>query len=163
MARIEKIVSQPQITEDVAKELGQRQEVDKDPLEQELKHLDKELADIKRKMGKYMGLYENDMLEVEILKERLEELKEQEQRLKLRKAEIESQLHSGDAAPIPFEVLKGMLREFRNVFKRADHGKRKQLVHAMISEISITKERKIDLVQWKFDSLLEELLLKKVV
>jgi len=40
-----------------------------------LKHLDKELADIKRKIGKYMELYENDMLEDEILKARLQELK----------------------------------------------------------------------------------------
>jgi len=68
-----------------------------------------------------------------------------EQRLQVRKSEIENQLHVGDVAPLPFEVLKGMLREFRNVFKRADHGKRKQFVYAMISEISVTKERKIDL------------------
>lgn len=151
LGRIEKIVSQPQITEDVARELGQRQEVDKEPLEQELKHLDKELADIKRKMGKHMELYENDMLEVEILKERLHELRELEQRLQVRKAEIESMLYAGDAAPIPFEVLKGMLREFRNVFKLADHGKRKQLVHAMIKAITVTDERKIDKIQWHFD------------
>lgn len=39
------IGSQPQITEDVVRELGQRQEVGKEPLEQELKHLDKELED----------------------------------------------------------------------------------------------------------------------
>jgi len=94
--------------------------VDKEPLEQVLKYLNKELTDIKRKMGKHMALYENDMLEVEILKERLEELKEQEQRLKVRKGEIENQLHTSNAAPIP-------LREFCNVFKRFDHEKRKQL------------------------------------
>lgn len=153
LARIEKIVNQPQITEDVARELGQRQEVDKEPLEQELKHLDKQLAEFKRKMNKYMGLYENDMLEVEILKARLQELREQEQRLSARKAEIECQLQSGEAAPIPFEVLKGMLREFRNVFKRADHAKRKQLVHAMIKEITVTVDRKIDSVEWRFDAI----------
>ncbi|MED1743199.1 recombinase family protein [Brevibacillus borstelensis] len=158
LARIEKIVSQPQITEDVVKELGQRQEVDKEPLEQELKHLDKELADTKRKMGKYMELYENDMLEVEILKVRLQELREQEQRLSVRKAKIENQLKSGDAAPIPFEVLKGMLREFRNVFKRADHKKRKQLVHSMIKEITVNSDRKIDNILWNFDGLVQRLL-----
>ncbi|MFI8712161.1 hypothetical protein [Brevibacillus brevis] len=153
LARIEKIVSQPQITEDVARELGQRQEVDKEPLEQEMKHLEKELADIKRKIGKHMALYENDMLEVEILKARLQELKEIEERLLVRKAEIENRLHSGDAAPIPFEVLKGMLRQFRNVFKRADHGKRKQLVHSMIKEIKVTGDRKIERIDWRFNDM----------
>lgn len=152
LARIEKIVNQPQITEDVARELGQRQEVDKEPLEQELKHVDKELADLKRKMGKYLILYENDGLEAEELRKRVRELSEIEQRLSVRRAEIESQLHAGDAAPIPFEVLKGMLREFRNVFKRADHGKRKELVHSLIREILVTEDRKIARIEWRFDN-----------
>lgn len=158
LARIEKIVSQPQITADVAKELGQRQEVDKEPLEQELKHVDKKLADLKRKISKYFVLYENDQLEAEELRKRVRELSEMEQRLSIRKAEIENQLKSGDITPIPFEVLKGMLREFRKVFKRADHVKRKQLVHALIKEITVTSGRKIDKIEWKFDDLKETLL-----
>lgn len=39
-------------------------------------------------MAKHMMLYENDMLEVEILKESLQELRELEQRLKVQKAEL---------------------------------------------------------------------------
>ncbi|WP_134683628.1 hypothetical protein [Brevibacillus migulae] len=99
-------------------------------------------------MGKFMALYENDMLKVEILKTRLQELRELEQRLQVRKAEIERKLHTGDAAPIPFGVLKGILREFRNVFKWADHGKQKQLVHTMVKKIIVSKDRKIKEVQW---------------
>lgn len=51
-----------------------------------------------------------------------------------------------------------MLREFRNVFKRADHGKRKQLVHAMIKEITVTEDRKIEKIEWRFDKMISGLL-----
>ena len=81
-----------------------------------------------------------------------------EQRLSMQKAEIKSELHAGDAAPIPLEVLKGMLREFRNVFKRADHGNRKHLVHSLIKEIVVTKDRKIDKVVWKFENSMSTML-----
>lgn len=67
-------------------------------------------------------------------------------------------MHAGDAAPIPFEVLKGMLRELRNVFKRADHRKKKQLVHAMIKEITVTNDRKIYKIEWRFDNVIRGLL-----
>ncbi|RNB86873.1 hypothetical protein EDM56_14215 [Brevibacillus fluminis] len=64
----------------MARELGQRQEVDKEPLEQELKHVDKELADLKRKKKKYFVLYENDELKADDLTIPVRELSETEQR-----------------------------------------------------------------------------------
>lgn len=143
LARIQKFVNQPQLIEDVLNRVTDRQKVDKEALNDEMKQIDKEISDLSRKKSKYFKLYEEDMLEVHLLKERMDELAEQEVGLLKRKADIENMLNNRESNPINLAPIRGMLGEFTQLFDHIGNERKKQLVHALIRKVTVTKDKKI--------------------
>ncbi|WP_088831401.1 hypothetical protein [Paenibacillus tyrfis] len=63
MNRVQRLLDNPKLIDDLTASINGKRTVDTKPLEQELQRLEKELADIDRKKGKYYKLYEEDVLE----------------------------------------------------------------------------------------------------
>lgn len=49
---------------------------------------------------------------------------------------------------VSLERIKLALAEFRRMFRKTSQDKRKKLVHALIKRITVTKDRKIDRIEW---------------
>lgn len=147
MSRVQRLLDNPQLIDDLTASMNGKRTVDKKPLEQELQRLEKELADIDRKKGKYYKLYEEDMLEPKELKTKINELAENGLRLEQQQTALRKKVTVNNAAPISVEMVKGLLVSFSAIFGNISHEKRKQLVHTLIKEITVTEDRKINCVK----------------
>jgi site-specific DNA recombinase len=161
LTRIERIVKVPQLIDDVTKSINQKRLTVTKPLENELKHLTNEISEIERKKNKYFKLYEDDILDPQELKTKIQELTDTHQKLSQRKAEIEYQLKGDNSTPIPMELVNKLLTSFNTLFHKLTSEKKKQLVHAIIKQITITEDRKIDKIELKFDNIVQQFLNKK--
>jgi len=146
MSRVQRLLDNPKLVDDLVASMNSKRTVDTKPLEQELQRLEKELADIDRKKGKYYRLYEEDVLEPKELKTKINALTETRHRLEQQHSSIQKQLNTNNAAPVSVKVVMGLLVSFSTIFASISHEKRKQLVHVLIREITITEDRKIDKV-----------------
>ncbi|MBE0339589.1 hypothetical protein E0698_25040 [Paenibacillus sp. 23TSA30-6] len=140
-------MNQPQLIEDVMNRLNGKQKVDKGALIDELKQIDKEISDLARKKSKYFKLYEEDMLEVHLLKERVGELAEQETVLLKQRVDIEDVLKNEGGNPVNLDQIRGMLGEFTGLFDQMSNERKKQLVHAIIKRVTVASDRKIREIQ----------------
>ncbi|WP_192513266.1 hypothetical protein [Paenibacillus sp. 23TSA30-6] len=147
LRRIQEFVNQPQLIEDVMNRLNGKQKVDKGALIDELKQIDKEISDLARKKSKYFKLYEEDMLEVHLLKERVGELAEQETVLLKQRVDIEDVLKNEGGNPVNLDQIRGMLGEFTGLFDQMSNERKKQLVHAIIKRVTVASDRKIREIQ----------------
>jgi site-specific DNA recombinase len=153
LTRLQNILSHPQLVDDVCTSMSKKLSIDKTPLKEELRLVDKELADIDRKKEKYFKLFEDDLLKSQSLKEKLTDIDKSKQQLQKRKVELESQLSGSNSdKTVSEEVVRGILSEFMQLFDKLSNEKRKQLVHAVIKRITVTEDRKIDTIELKFDN-----------
>lgn len=144
MNRVQQLLDKTELIDDLTTSINGKRTVDKKPLEQELQRLEKEMADIDHKKGKYYRLYEEDMLEPKELKTKINELSEVGQRLEQQQTTIRKQLNVDNTVLVSAEMVKELLVPFSTIFGNINHEKRKQLVHVLIKEITVTGNREID-------------------
>lgn len=106
MNRIQRLLDNPQLIEDLTASINGKLTIDKNPLEQELHRLVKELADIDRRRNKYYRLYEEDVLEPKELKTKINELSEIRQRLEQQYVAIQKQLNVKSVSSVSTERVK---------------------------------------------------------
>lgn len=141
MSRVQRLLDEPQLIKDVTSSMNSK---DKEPLEQKLQRLEKELADVDRKKEKYFKLFESDTLAPDELKSKISELTETRLRLDKQISSIQRQISANNVDPVPVESVIGLLASFSAIFKNITHEKRKKLVHTLIKEITVTADRQID-------------------
>ncbi|GFZ86999.1 hypothetical protein GCM10008018_36450 [Paenibacillus marchantiophytorum] len=118
--------------------------------------MDKELVDIDRKKDKYFKLFEDDILTSQSLKEKLADIDKGKYQLQKRKVEIESQINENNTGTVSAAVVKGILGEFVKLFYKLSSEQRKQLVHTVIKRITVSEDRKIDMIELKFDEYINQ-------
>lgn len=148
MSRVQRLLESPRLLADLTASINHKRNVDTKPMEQELQRIEKEIADIERKKEKYYRLYEEDMLEPKELKAKINELAEIGQRLEQRQAALRKEVSMYSSAPVSAETIKGLLAIFENV----SNEKRKQLMHTLIRQLTVTTDRKIDRIELRLNS-----------
>lgn len=154
LARIQTLVNQPQLIEDVCNSINRKKNIDKSPLEADLKVIIKELVDINRKKDKYFKLFDDDGISGQSLKEKLTSIDENEQHLQKRKKDIEHLLSDKNIdESVSVDAMRSVLGEFIKLFSKLNNEQQKLLVHAVIRRITVTGDRKIDKIELKFDEV----------
>ncbi|MEG0181769.1 MAG: hypothetical protein RR657_07745, partial [Peptostreptococcaceae bacterium] len=70
------------------------------------------------------------------------------EKLKYREQELKQDLQLAEGEPIPFEIINEVMQRFKEVFLGMSTGQqRKQLIHLLVSKITINKEREIDSIE----------------
>jgi site-specific DNA recombinase len=90
------------------------------------------------------------VIEQKKLKAKINNLSEIEQRLEQRQVALRKKVSMNNAAPVSAEMVKGLLASLCAIFGNIIHEKRKQLVHTLIKEITVTEDRKIDQIALRF-------------
>ncbi|WP_341280233.1 recombinase family protein [Paenibacillus sp. FSL H8-0537] len=144
MNRVQRLLENPKLINDLTASMNGKRAINKKPLEQELQRLERELTDTNRIKDKYYKLYEEDVLEPIDLKVKINGLSETRLRLEQRHAVIQKQLIMENTSPVSAEMVRGLLASFNTIFGKISHENRKQLVHTLIKEISVTQDRKIN-------------------
>ena len=117
MSRVQRLLDNPQLIEDLTASINGKRSADKKPLEQELQRLEKELVDTNRKKDKYYNSYEEDVLEPTELKVKINELSETRQRLENQYANLQNNLLMNNSAPISAEMVTELLTSFSTIFE----------------------------------------------
>ena len=92
------------------------------------------------------------MLEPKELKAKINELSEIGQQLEQRQAILRKEISMHSSALVSAETVKGLLASFGTIFENISHEKRKQLVHTLIRQITVTADRKIDRIELRLKS-----------
>lgn len=118
------------------------------PLQQEYETLKKSLSTIQTKKDKVLGLYEDGVISKDDLVSRLSSLNHEKEQLEERLTPIEKQMVQGGIPNINFRVVKQVMQNFMTAYKEAlTQEQRKQLLHLLIHQITISENRKIDTIQ----------------
>ncbi|MNH85410.1 DNA-invertase hin [compost metagenome] len=152
LARIQKLVNQPQLIEAVTRSVHSKKLVDREQLEAEAKHIAKDLADIERRKSKSFQLFEDDLLDSKALIGRMNELTKRENELLRKKKGLETKLSDNQADPVDYVHIRDVLGEFARLFKQISNDRRKQMVHSLIKNITVTQDRKIDAINFNMAS-----------
>ncbi|QDH21224.1 recombinase family protein [Saccharibacillus brassicae] len=144
LRRIQEFVDDPKLIEDVTRAAQGRECLGENASEDDLKQIEKGLAEVARKKAKYFELYEEDMLDKRLFKERIEELAEQEKALVRRKEAIEDVAERQEAGSVDIAYVRGMLGEFTRLWDQMSNTRKKQLAHMLIKEVIISKHKQIE-------------------
>lgn len=144
MNRVQRLLSNPKLIDDLTASMNGKRNIDTKPIQEELQHVEKDLADIEKKRSKYLKLYEDDILDPQELKAKLNELASQRQGLEERQVLLRKKVDVEAMPAVSKEAVKDLLVKSNTIFGNIIHDRRKQLVHTLIKEITVTEDRKIE-------------------
>ncbi|WP_201716152.1 recombinase family protein [Rossellomorea arthrocnemi] len=124
-------------------------------LKEQLDNIETELREANAIQEKYMEAFEQNLLPVSMLQERLQKLTNSRNDLEQKKNELSVQLSSSDSKIIPPDVVRHLLEQYVQAFQQSPREKRKQLFQLLLNKITIKqadgRSRTIDKIELDFD------------
>lgn len=118
------------------------------PILQQLEQINKEIEKLMDKKSKNIELFEDGILDKSELSTRVKAINDDIEKLKYREQELKQDLQLAEGDPIPFEIVNEVMQRFKEVFfEMSTSQQRKQLIHLLVSKITINKEREIDSIE----------------
>lgn len=118
------------------------------PILQQLEQINKEIEKLTDKKSKNIELFEDGILDKSELSTRVKSINDDIEKLKYREQELKQDLQLAEGDPIPFEIVNEVMKRFKEVFfEMSTSQQRKQLIHLLVSKITINKEREIDSIE----------------
>lgn len=118
------------------------------PILQQLEQINKEIEKLTDKKSKNIELFEDGILDKSELSTRVKAINDDIEKLKYREQELKQDLQLAEGDPIPFEIVNEVMKRFKEVFfEMSTSQQRKQLIHLLVSKITINKEREIDSIE----------------
>jgi site-specific DNA recombinase len=124
-------------------------------LKEQLESIETKLREANAIQEKYMEAFEQNLLPVSMLQERLQKLTNSRNDLEQKKNELSVQLSSSDSKTIPPDVVRHLLEQYVQAFQQSPREKRKQLFQLLLNKITIKqadiRSRTIDKIELDFD------------
>ena len=118
------------------------------PILQQLEQINKEIEKLTDKKSKNIELFEDGILDKIELSIRVKSINDDIEKLKYREQELKQDLQLAEGDPIPFDIVNEVMKRFKEVFfEMSTSQQRKQLIHLLVSKITINKEREIDSIE----------------
>ncbi|MDU4414962.1 recombinase family protein [Paeniclostridium sordellii] len=118
------------------------------PTLEQLEQINKEIEKLTDKKNKNIELFEDGILDKSELSTRVKVINDDIEKLKYREQELKQDLQLADGEPISFEIVKEVMKRFKEVFLgMSTSQQRKQLIHLLVSKITINEEREIDSIE----------------
>lgn len=149
--RLREVILNKRLLKDIVARVNETRTGRVRPLREELDRVSKAVEEAVRKREKYFRLYEEDAIDKEMLASRLDGLGEEIASLEDRREKILRQLDDRNSQPVPYEVVAGVLRRFRELLDSSPPNQRKTLLQLIIREITVTDNRDIGTIRLQFD------------
>lgn len=153
--RIKEVINKEQILTDIITTMNRQRKGNTTPLQEELKNILQKVESIEGKRQKYFSLFEDEIVEQEVLANRLDELKAEKERLLARKSEIEWELGNDSGQLVDFDYVRNILGQLDLLLFKSSTEQIKSLLHLVIKKISI-KNRKIESIELNFDEEMQK-------
>lgn len=161
LGRIKEIVKYPTVLKQLIHSINKQKKGSIKPLKDELQVIDKSIQNIENRKKKYFSLYEESLLDQTMFMDRIQELKEEIERLSTRKSAVEFELGDADEKILSYEYVKKILAQLGVLLEAAPCDEKKILYHLLIENIIVNDERKIENIQLNIDEEMQQELLKK--
>lgn len=146
--KIMEIINNKSILKKVVDNINQNKSTKLKPILEQLEQINKEIEKLTSKKSKNIELYEDGILDKNELSTRVKAINDEIEKLKYREQELKQDLQLAEGDPIPFEVVNEVMQRFKEVFlEMSTSQQRKQLIHLLVSKITINKDRKIDSIE----------------
>ncbi|WP_455543960.1 recombinase family protein [Intestinibacter sp.] len=123
------------------------------PTMEEMERIVSEIEKLGSKKNKNIELFEDGILDKNELSSRVKTINEEIEKLKYREQGLKQEIQMVEGEPIPFEVVKEVTKRFKEVFlNMSTSQQRKQLIHLLVSKITINKEREIESIEIQINS-----------
>jgi site-specific DNA recombinase len=159
--RLSSVLCNDSVLNDIVSRLNQDRLKIVKPSEEELGIIEKNIADIVGKREKYFRLYEEDIIDKDILSSRLEEIANEVNSLEQRKQKLIDIINNNDSRPVPFEDIKRILQKFNEILLSTNKEKQKTLLQLIIQEITVTNRKSIDGIKLRFNDKITKFLINK--
>ncbi|MEG2254997.1 MAG: zinc ribbon domain-containing protein [Vagococcus sp.] len=122
------------------------------PAKKQMSKLEKDLTALALKKQKAIEVYEEGIINKEELSIRIEKFRKDEEQLQNQLYSYKVDLQDGEGEAIPYEVVKEMMGNFRQLLEVAEtQEQRKKLLHMMIDKITINQNKELDSIQIKIN------------
>lgn len=142
--RLQYVVNHPSVLEKIIERTNQKKRDNIIPLQEELQSIKPLIVEVERTRDKYLKLYENNMIDQDMIIERLNKIREERDNLLKRKATIEKELSSGNSQTLNADYLRKLFKEWHRLLEIASFDQKKMLLQLIVQEIKINEEKKIE-------------------
>lgn len=157
---LEKLFSNERFLRAVLRKVNEANQKELKSADKNLKYYEKELKQLENRKSTLFKGFEDGIISSEEFIMRKSALAEEEEKLRMRSAEQTNILVQEHRNEIPYEVIKNILQNFGKVImdEHIERSLKKQLLHMLISEITIDRRREIESIHIKLTDALIQLL-----
>lgn len=146
--KIMELINDETILRKVVDNINKNKSTKLKPTLEQLEQINKEIEKLTSKKSKNIELFEDGILDKSELSIRVKVINDDIEKLKYREQELKQDLQLAEGDPIPFEIVNEVMQRFKEVFfEMSTSQQRKQLIHLLVSKITINKEREIDSIE----------------
>ncbi len=118
------------------------------PTIDELDRITNEINKLNTKKSKNIELFEDGILDKNELSIRVKSINDDIDKLKYREQELIQEVQLAEGEPVPFEIIKEIMDRFKEIFlNMSTSQQRKQLIHLLVSQITMNEKREIDSIE----------------
>lgn len=157
LREIKKLVNDPEIVKSIVKKLKKSNDVDTEPMRQELKRIKNELEGIEAEKEEFYNTKRKKKITMSTYTKSMELLEKEEGKIKEKQLKIKGELNNIESqGTLETDFVQRVLQNFIKMFEVADIKQRKQLLHSLIDKIAVnegetTTERTINKITLIFE------------
>ncbi|SCK02052.1 Transposase and inactivated derivatives [uncultured Clostridium sp.] len=157
--KLEELLSNEKLVKRVVSNINKERITKVKPNQKELRRIDEALSKLDNKKRKIFEAFEDEIITKDEFQKRREEINEKIRVLHEEKQQLLIELGDEITKEIPYEFIKNILENFSRILKdSATREQQKQLLHMIISEITINEFRDIDSIKLNINDNLVEYL-----
>ena len=157
--KISELLSNEKMVKTIVDNINNTRRNNVEPSKNKIERLDKELEKLKNKKHKLLEAYEDDILSKKEFQNRKQELDNIIEGLEEERQPLLVNVTDEVNEEVPYKLVKEILQNFSKVLSNCKtREKQKMLLHMIISEITVDKDRKIESINLKINDKLIEYL-----
>lgn len=146
--KLSELMKNDKLLKDLVENINKGRKDRINPAKKDLDKLSKEYEKLEKKKKKIYEAYEDEIICKDEFATRISELKSKETDIENRINELKQETVDTNLQPISYELIKSIMQNFNILLKTcATREQRKKLLHMIISEITMNKERKIESIK----------------
>ncbi|QQK09019.1 recombinase family protein [Miniphocaeibacter halophilus] len=161
--KIESLINKPKIIKDIVENINSEQNANMEPLIERLENVDLKIKNLNNKLDNLFNALEDGFISNEEFKLRKEKYSPSKFELEKEKSKLLKIVSNRKVKEISYKYIQNIIEHFGELLlKSNDIRQQKKLIHLLISEITINKNREIDSINIVInDELLNYLDIKK--
>ncbi len=148
MDKVSELVNDESILRKVVDNINKNKSTKLKTTLEQIEQLNKEIEKLNTNRDKNLELFEDGILAKSELSTRIKSINDDIEKLKLREQELKQEVDLAEGEPVSYQLVRDVMTRFKEVFlSMGTSQQRKQLIHLLISKITMNKEREIDSIE----------------